>query len=108
MRHRGAGALFFGGGLSGKYPMPMLGSLAPASAALRMYVLTLHAALQDEGVYATAFTIGGLVERGDIHRAYQEHAHSTLDPDAIADTAWDMYVARDRAGAEFTALPDVA
>jgi NADP-dependent 3-hydroxy acid dehydrogenase YdfG len=108
MRSRGGGALFFGGGLSGKYPMPMLGSLAPASAALRMYVLTLNAAVAEEGVYVAVLTIGGLIERGDIHRAFREYAHSTLDPDEIADTAWDMYVTRDRAEAEFVALPAAA
>ncbi|MER6948595.1 SDR family NAD(P)-dependent oxidoreductase [Nonomuraea sp. NPDC000554] len=111
MLERGDGALFFAGGLSGKYPMPLLGSLAPATAALRMYVLTLAAALEGRGVYAATLTIGGLIERGDIHRFVQEHAArtgeavpGTLDPDDIADTAWNMYVARDRAEAEFNAL----
>ncbi|MGH3588652.1 MAG: SDR family NAD(P)-dependent oxidoreductase, partial [Pseudonocardia sp.] len=56
MLERGAGALFFGGGLSGRQPMPTLGSFAPASAALRMYVLTLSAALADRGVYAGVLT----------------------------------------------------
>ncbi|WP_198961871.1 SDR family oxidoreductase [Pseudonocardia sp. MH-G8] len=101
---RGEGALFFGGGLSGVQPMPMLGSLAPTAAALRMYVLTLHEALRDSGVLAGILTIGGLVERGDIHRAFTEHAAAhggpvpaTLDPDEIAAAAWSMYVDRDRA-----------
>ena len=114
MLRRGAGALFFGGGLSGKRPMPMLGSLAPASAALRMYVLTLHAALADRGVYAGVLTIGGLIERGDIHRAHQQVVAEggtpipTLDPDEIADTAWSLYAGRDRAEAAFDALGAVA
>ncbi|HEY3467331.1 MAG TPA: SDR family NAD(P)-dependent oxidoreductase [Amycolatopsis sp.] len=111
MRARGSGALFFAGGLSGKYPMPMLGSLAPASAALRMYVLTLNAALRDTGVYAGALTIGGLIERGDIHRMFTEQdfgiTAGTLDPDAIAERAWSMYVERGEAEAEFTAMTAV-
>ncbi|ADJ43157.1 short-chain dehydrogenase [Amycolatopsis mediterranei S699] len=102
---RGSGSLLFAGGLSGKYPMPMLGSLAPASAALRMYVLTLHAALRETGVHAGILTIGGLVERGDIHRMMtaQDHGFTvgTLDPDDIAEKAWSLYVQRD-AEAEFT------
>jgi NAD(P)-dependent dehydrogenase (short-subunit alcohol dehydrogenase family) len=114
MLQRGDGALLFAGGLSGKYPIPMLGSLAPASAALRMYVLTLNAALQEKGVYAATLTIGGLIERGDIHRALQGYVaengepFATLDPDEIAETAWSMYVTRDEAEAEFTVLTPAA
>ncbi|MEV6878579.1 SDR family NAD(P)-dependent oxidoreductase [Amycolatopsis sp. NPDC051128] len=111
MLERGSGSLLFAGGLSGKYPMPMLGSLAPASAALRMYVLTLHAALRETGVHAGMLTIGGLIERGDIHRMFTEQDHGftvgTLDPDAIADKAWSQYVERDEAEAEFNAMAAV-
>jgi len=110
MLERGDGALFFGGGLSGLRPMPMLGSLAPASAALRMYVLTLAAAVQEQGVYAATLTIGGLIERGDIHRMFTEQGASlpTLDPDEIADTAWHMYLARDEAEAVFDVITAAA
>lgn len=110
MLERGDGALFFGGGLSGLRPMPMLGTLAPASAALRMYVLTLAAAVRDQGVYAATITIGGLIERGDIHRAFTEQGANvpTLDPDDIADTAWRMYVTRDEAEAVFDAFTPAA
>jgi NAD(P)-dependent dehydrogenase (short-subunit alcohol dehydrogenase family) len=111
MRERGAGSLLFAGGLSGKYPMPMLGSLAPASAALRMYVLTLHATLRETGVYAGALTIGGLIERGDIHRIFTSQDHGfmpgTLNPDDIADSAWSLYTGREKAEAEFTAMAAV-
>jgi NAD(P)-dependent dehydrogenase (short-subunit alcohol dehydrogenase family) len=106
MLERGNGALFFGGGLSGLRPMPMLGNLAPASAALRMYVLTVAAAVKEKGVYAAMLTIGGLIEGGDIHRMFLEQGASlpTLDPDEIADTAWRMYVTRDEAEAVFDAF----
>ncbi|KDN17534.1 short-chain dehydrogenase [Amycolatopsis rifamycinica] len=107
---RGSGSLLFAGGLSGKYPMPMLGSLAPASAALRMYVLTLHAALRETGVHAGILTIGGLVERGDIHRVFTSQDHGftvgTLDPDDIAERAWRLYTERE-AEAEFNAMAAV-
>lgn len=107
MLDRREGALFFGGGLSAKVPMPMLGSLVPTVAALRMYVLTLNETLKEHGVYAGTLTIGGLVERGDIYRQYagQISGAGTLNPDDIADTAWDMYVKRDRAEAEFIKMP---
>ena len=105
MLERGSGTLFFAGGLSGKYPMPMLGTLAPASAALRMYVMTLAASIRDRGVYAATLTIGGLIERGDIHQHAGHLAPEvgTLDPDAIAETTWQLYGTRDRPEAEFLA-----
>lgn len=110
MLARGTGTLLFAGGLSGKYPMPMLGSFAPAAAALRMYVLTLNEALRDKGIHVATLTIGGVVERGDIHRYVAEQRlfdfePSLLNPDDIAETAWTMYVERDQAEAEFTKLP---
>ncbi|MET9231277.1 SDR family NAD(P)-dependent oxidoreductase [Lentzea sp. NPDC003310] len=101
------GGLLFAGGLSAVRPMPMLGSLALSGAALRNYALTLNAALADKGVYAGTLTIGGLVERGDIHQAVRADPGRfgevrTLDPDAIADTAWQMFVKRDRAEEVFS------
>ncbi|WP_249644217.1 SDR family NAD(P)-dependent oxidoreductase [Nocardia sputi] len=111
MLDRGNGALFFAGGLSSVRPMPMLGHLALATAALRNYALTLNAALTGRNVYAGTLTIGGLVERGDIHtmvtadpaRFGSPEGH-TLDPDELAETAWRMYRTRDRAEEVFDAL----
>ncbi|WP_280267999.1 SDR family NAD(P)-dependent oxidoreductase [Nocardia wallacei] len=111
MLDRGAGGLMFAGGLSSVRPMPMLGQLVLPVAALRNYALTLHAALADRGVYAGTLTIGGLVERGDIHAmvtadpakfgAAEGH---TLDPDRLAEAAWEMYRTRARAEQVFDAL----
>jgi NAD(P)-dependent dehydrogenase (short-subunit alcohol dehydrogenase family) len=95
---RGNGGLLFAGGVSSVIPMPALGGLALASAALRNYAVTLHEALAPAGVYAGTLTIGGLIERGDIHRALLEHPDlfggvraSTLNPDQLADTLWQLY-----------------
>jgi short-subunit dehydrogenase len=111
MVSRGTGGLLIAGGLSSIRPMPMLGQLALASAALRNYALTLNAALADRGVYAGTLTIGGLVERGDIHamvtadaEKYGAAAAHTLDPDRLADAAWHMYQTRDHAEEVFDAL----
>jgi short-subunit dehydrogenase len=105
LTERGNGGLLFAGGLSSVIPMPMLGGLALAAAALRNYAVTLHAALAPAGVYAGTLTIGGLIERGDIHRLMLENpnlfggaAASTLNPDELADTLWRMY--RDRTESE--------
>ncbi len=109
MSERGDGGLLFAGGISAVLPMPALGDLAVSSAALRNYALTLHAGLADQGVYAGALTIGGLIERGDIHafvRSNQDRFGDvgSLDPDAIAETAWRLYAERDRAEATFSAV----
>lgn len=100
---RGGGVLI-AGGLSSVVPMPMLGALALSSAALRNYALTLNAALADKGAYVGTLTIGGVIERGDIHKLVEARpeqfgglAEHTLNPDDIAETAWRMFVKRDRA-----------
>ena len=111
MTERGSGGLLFAGGLSAIRPMPGLGALAVASAALRNYALTLHAGLAGTGVYAGTLTIGGLIERGDIYRfvssqreRFSDAGIVSLDPDEIADAAWDLYANRDRAEATFSVL----
>ncbi len=91
MRERGSGGLLFAGGLSSVVPMPGLGGLALAAAALRNYAITLHAALQPAGIYAGTLTIGGLIERGDIHRAMAGNGIPTIDPDELAELAWNLY-----------------
>jgi short-subunit dehydrogenase len=103
MLERGAGGLLFAGGLSAVQPMPFLGALAVMSAALRNYVVTLNAGLAGTGVYAGTLTIGGLVERGDIHQLVTSAPERfggvperTLDPDDIAEAAWELYAKRDR------------
>jgi short-subunit dehydrogenase len=108
MIERGTGALLFVTGLSAVVPLPMIGALAPASAALRTYALTLNAALSDTGVYAGALVIGGLIERGDIYRhavaAFGPDGLPTLDPDVIAESAASLAAGHDRAEALFSAL----
>jgi NADP-dependent 3-hydroxy acid dehydrogenase YdfG len=111
MIERGSGGLLLAGGLSSVVPMPALGSLALSSAALRNYAVTLNAALAERGIYAGTLTIGGLIERGDIHRfvvanpqVFGSTKAQTLNPDDIADVAWDLYTKRDRAEAVFNAL----
>ncbi|MFD9704352.1 SDR family NAD(P)-dependent oxidoreductase [Lentzea sp. NPDC059081] len=105
------GGLVFAGGLSAVRPMPVLGALALSTAALRNYVLTLNAALAEKGVYVGTLTIGGVIARGDIHGVvlgdpvrFGNLAERTLDPDEIAETAWRMFVERDRAEEVFSVL----
>ena len=69
------------------------------------------AELAGRGVYAGTLTIGGLIERGDIHRMFLAEADrlggltvGTLDPDVLADAAWDLYKNRDSAETTFNVL----
>ncbi|WP_394612965.1 SDR family NAD(P)-dependent oxidoreductase [Lentzea sp. JNUCC 0626] len=105
------GGLLFAGGLSSVQPMPVLGALALSSAAIRNYAVTLNAALAEKDVYAGTLTIGGVIGRSDIHRLVEAKpeqfgglADKTLDPDEIAETAWQMFTKRDRAEEIFSVL----
>lgn len=97
LTERGNGGLLFAGGLSSVVPMPPLSGLALYSAALRNYAITLHAALAPAGVYAGTITIGGLIDRGDIHKAMVENPDllgvsvPTLNPDDVAEAVWRLY-----------------
>jgi NAD(P)-dependent dehydrogenase (short-subunit alcohol dehydrogenase family) len=108
MIERGAGTLLYVTGLSSVVPLPMLGALAPASAALRTYALTLNAALPGTGVYVGTLVIGGLIERGDVYRhavaAFGAGTLPTLDPDVIAEAAARLAAGRDRAEIIFDVL----
>lgn len=107
---RGDGGLLFAGGLSSVVPMPPLGGLALASAALRNYAVTLHAALAPAGIYAGTITIGGAIDRSDIHTAmrhdpsFAELSVATLNPDDLAETVWRLYSERTDAEAVVNAL----
>lgn len=109
LTERGQGGLLFAGGLSSVIPMPPLAGLALFAAALRNYAITLNAALAPAGVYAGTITIGGLIERGDIHTAMQqdpafsELGVGTLNPDDLAETVWRLYSERTDAEAVVTA-----
>ena len=111
MLERRTGTLLFVAGLGAVIPLPGMGALAITSAALRTDALTVNAALAGTGVYAGALVIGGLIEHGDIHRHAVAAAGPagaaglpTLDPAAIADTAWELSARRDRSEATFNAL----
>ena len=111
LTQRGSGGLLFAGGLSSVIPMPPLGGLALASAALRNYAITLHAALAPAGIYAGTITIGGLIERVDIQQAMATNpdlfggvAAATLNPDHLAEDVWQLYNKRTDAEAVVNAV----
>ncbi|MFE7506877.1 SDR family NAD(P)-dependent oxidoreductase [Promicromonospora sp. NPDC057488] len=91
MRERGSGSIVYVSGLSAVVPLPFLGPFAPASAALRTYALTLAEATAPDGVHVGSLVIGGLIERGDIHRLLTSgHAHADGGPDSSPDASADV------------------
>ena len=113
MLDRNRGTVLLPTGLSAVRPMPELGNLAITSAAIRSYALTLHAAVADRGVFVGSLVIGGGIRGGDIHAAMADPnnqvagggpdagsstagpdadllARMSLDPDRIADRAYDL------------------
>ncbi|GAB3753123.1 SDR family NAD(P)-dependent oxidoreductase [Microlunatus parietis] len=119
MIERGRGTILLPTGLSAVRPMPELGNVALAAAALRNYAATLHAALADRGVYAGSIVIGGGVRGGDIYNAMvtdrkeelaaagldaERLAAMSLDPDEIAEQAWQLATDRNRAEVIFSVL----
>jgi NADP-dependent 3-hydroxy acid dehydrogenase YdfG len=108
MRERGNGAIVYVAGLSAVVPLPFLGPFAPASAAMRTYALALAEASAADGVHVGSLVVGGLIERGDIHRLLTSPAPDadrspgpdltaqTLDPDDLADAVWRLATGAER------------
>ncbi|WP_329520074.1 SDR family NAD(P)-dependent oxidoreductase [Spirillospora sp. NBC_01491] len=104
MIERGDGALLFTQGASAKYPIPFMGDIGTAMAAMRHYILTLSAGLEGTGVHAGTLTIGAGIKGSDVHRLLESDSYDgprpegldLVDPAVLADVYWDMYVKRDR------------
>ncbi|MDX6740581.1 SDR family NAD(P)-dependent oxidoreductase [Actinocorallia sp. A-T 12471] len=104
MRERGTGVFLFTSAVTALVPVPELGALTVAAAASRNYAVTLNAALAPHGLYAGVLLIGGLIADSAIHRATPSAAPSSLlDPDRVADAAWDL--AARRRSAEALVMP---
>jgi NADP-dependent 3-hydroxy acid dehydrogenase YdfG len=111
MRKRGDGALLYASGTPAIAPVPQLGNVGVALAGMRNYVLSAHAALSGEGVYVGIVPINGLIKNSAAEAAVlNTPTHfegfdmdalklTTLDPNDIADTFWDLNNKRDRAEA---------
>lgn len=101
MRERGRGGLLFAMGASARFTVPRLAGAGIALSAVRSYVHSLNAALEDSGVYAGALLIGALIENSAAHRNAAQWTRGdrpmTVVPgDGLADRLWDMYTKRDR------------
>ncbi|OXM71951.1 MULTISPECIES: SDR family NAD(P)-dependent oxidoreductase [Amycolatopsis] len=85
MLERGSGTLLYGFGSSAKNPEPMLAGAGAAQAALRNYVLALHADLAGTGVSAAAITIGSLIRDSDAEKLFDASADARrgFEPDRV-------------------------
>jgi NAD(P)-dependent dehydrogenase (short-subunit alcohol dehydrogenase family) len=85
MLKRGQGTILVStGASSGPVTHPPFGNIAAASAALRNWILNLHAAVAPQGVYAAHIAIAAWIGKGG----------PKSDPHAIASAYWDLYQQR--------------
>ncbi|MGP4009744.1 SDR family NAD(P)-dependent oxidoreductase [Streptomyces sp. 4N124] len=97
MREAGAGTLLFTTGGGSVDPVPMLGNVNAASAALRNWVINLGKELSDSGVHAAHVAISVWIGDGG------PEGFPTATPEQIAPLYWELHENRDRSEAVFTA-----
>jgi NADP-dependent 3-hydroxy acid dehydrogenase YdfG len=96
MREAGAGTLLFTTGGGSVDPVPMLGNVNAAAAALRNWVLNLNKELSGTGVYAGHVAISVWIGNEG------PEGIPSAEPDQIAPAYWELHEARDRAELVFT------
>lgn len=89
---RGSGTLLFTTGAGSVSPIPMMGNINAAAAALRNWAVNLHTPLRDHGVHVAHIAIGVYIGSGP-----EENS-----ADVIARTYWDTYQSRDGAERIYT------
>ncbi|MDX3457631.1 SDR family NAD(P)-dependent oxidoreductase [Streptomyces sp. ME02-8801-2C] len=97
MREAGAGTLLFTSGGGSVDPLPMLGNVNAAGAALRNWVVNLHKELAGSGVHAAHVAIGVWIGGGG------PEGFPTASAEEIAPLYWDLHDKRDRSEAVFSA-----
>lgn len=97
MREAGAGTLLFTSGGGSVDPVPMLGNVNAAGAALRNWVVNLHKELAGSGVYAAHVAINVWIGDGG------PEGFPTASAEEIAPLYWDLHEGRDRSEAVFNA-----
>jgi NADP-dependent 3-hydroxy acid dehydrogenase YdfG len=97
LERRAKGVFLFTSAISAVLPVPALGAMTVPAAASRSYAATLNAALAPKGIYAGVLLIGGLIDHSDIQKAMSAGSTDTsylLDPDRVADIAWELTTRR--------------
>ncbi|MFL5999931.1 MAG: SDR family NAD(P)-dependent oxidoreductase [Streptomyces sp.] len=97
MREAGAGTLLFTNGGGSVDPVPMLGNVNAAAAALRNWVINLDQELAGSGVHAAHVAINVWIGGGG------PEGFPTATPEQIAPLYWDLHENRNRSEAVFNA-----
>ncbi|KPI07526.1 hypothetical protein OK074_0236 [Actinobacteria bacterium OK074] len=97
MRETGAGTLLFTTGGGSVDPVPMLGNVHAAGAALRNWVINLGKELAGSGVHAAHVAINVWIGDGG------PGGYPTATSEEIAPLYWDLHENRDRSEAVFNA-----
>jgi hypothetical protein len=73
---------------------------------LRNYAITLNAALAPAGIYAGIIEIGGIIDRSNVREPVSADPElmarlqtAKLNPDDLAETAWQLYTKQEDAEA---------
>jgi short-subunit dehydrogenase len=91
---RGNGTILVTTGASSVAPVPMMGNVGIAGAALRNWVLNLNQVLADKGVYVAHVPLAVWIGSGG----------PETQPDTIAELYWDLYTTRREAEHPYNAL----
>jgi NAD(P)-dependent dehydrogenase (short-subunit alcohol dehydrogenase family) len=91
MRESGAGTLLFTTGGGSVHPIPMLGNVNAAAAALRNWVLNLGQELAGTGIHVAHVAINVWIGEG------APEGFPSRSPEQIAPLYWDLHETRDRA-----------
>ncbi|ELP62568.1 SDR family NAD(P)-dependent oxidoreductase [Streptomyces turgidiscabies] len=97
MREAGSGTLLFTSGGGSVDPVPMLGNVNAAGAALRNWVINLNKELAGSGVHAAHVAINVWIGDGG------PEGFPTATSEEIAPLYWDLHENRDRSEAVFNA-----
>ncbi|MEU3985794.1 SDR family NAD(P)-dependent oxidoreductase [Streptomyces sp. NPDC026672] len=106
MTERGDGAFIVTGGFTAADPQPYISGIGPAMSAVRNFVHSLHGEVAGAGVYAGVSTLAALIKDSESYAAMTPEqlaavtggvtGLNVLDPDALAETYWQLYTERDR------------
>jgi len=100
MREQGSGTLLYTTGAGSVDPVPVLGNINAAHAAVRNWVLNLHKELAPEGIQAAHVAIGVMI--GD-QPAIEGLPIGSAPAERIAPVYWDLHTTREEAEVVFTA-----
>lgn len=109
MVERGDGAVLSAQGASAVRGMPDMSGPAPALAAQRNYLQSLHAETAAKGVYVGSLYIGAAIENSPFHTQMEAAREagaevpdmSTVDPAHLAESLWTMHSRRTEAEAVY-------